>query len=85
MQSGEVIGRAHVEAAIPKTPSAQSKGPLSRFRGEDFKLKVRLEQIERVFVEDAMNETSGIQTQAAELLGISQQALNKKLRKWLNA
>ena len=85
MQSGDAIGRGDIEAAIPKTATAITEGPLARSRGEDFKLKSRLDQIERLFVEDAMEETSGNQTRAAELLGISQQALNKKMRNWQDA
>lgn len=82
MQRESNIGRGDVEAAIPKMPSVPATGPFSRQRGESFALKTRIEQIERAFVEDAMEDADGSQTKAAALLGISQQALSKKLLKW---
>ena len=63
-------------------PSVSTMGPFSRQRDESFALKSRLEQIERAFVEDAMEDSDGNQTKAADLLCISQQALSKKLLKW---
>jgi DNA-binding NtrC family response regulator len=89
MQRESSIGRGDVEAAIPKIPSVPTMGPFSRQRDEPFDLKRRLEAIERVFVEDALEDTLDAngkpnQTKAADLLGISQQALSKKLLKWEN-
>jgi transcriptional regulator with PAS, ATPase and Fis domain len=82
MQRESNIGRGDIEAAIPRMPSVSTMGPFSRQRDESFALKSRLEHIERAFVEDAMEDADGNQTRAAELLGISQQALSKKLLKW---
>jgi DNA-binding NtrC family response regulator len=82
MQLDASIGRADVEAAIPKTPLESGYGAFARQRGESFALKVRLDEIERALVEDALEDANGIQTKAAKYLGISQQALNKKLHKW---
>jgi transcriptional regulator with PAS, ATPase and Fis domain len=82
MQREPSIGPIDIDAAITRMPSVSTPGPFSRQRSESFTLKKRLEQIERVFVEDAMEESDGNQTKAADLLGISQQALSKKLQKW---
>lgn len=82
MQQDSNIGRGDIEAAIPKMPSASMTGPFSRERGEAFSLKERVDMIERAFVEDAMEDAGGNQTKAAEWLGISQQALSKKIQKW---
>jgi DNA-binding protein Fis len=53
-----------------------------RQRGEAFALRARMSRIERAFVEDAMEDAGSNQTRAADLLGLSQQALSKKLLKW---
>lgn len=82
MQQDSRIGRADVQAAIPLLSDEMATGPFSRERDEAFSLKARLEQIERLFVSDAMEDAGGNQTKAAELLRISQQALSKKLLKW---
>jgi transcriptional regulator with PAS, ATPase and Fis domain len=82
MQTASSIGRGDVEAAIPNSEAGASNGPFSRQRGESFTLKARLDAIERILVEDAIEDADGNQTKAASYLGISQQALNKKLRKW---
>lgn len=82
MQPEAGITRADVDAAIPKMASVSRADPFSRQRGDGFSLKTRLSQIERAFVEDAMDDSGGNQARAAELLGISQQAVSKKLQKW---
>jgi transcriptional regulator with PAS, ATPase and Fis domain len=82
MQRESNIGRGDIEAAIPRMSSVSTLGPFSRQRDASFSLKSRLKQIERAFVEDAMEDAEDNQTKAAVLLGISQQALSKKLTKW---
>jgi DNA-binding NtrC family response regulator len=80
MHTKEEIDARDIDAAIVELPGRDSPGPFSRNRGSDFRLKERLRQIERVFVEDALRETDGDETKAAEMLGISQQALNRKVK-----
>jgi transcriptional regulator with PAS, ATPase and Fis domain len=82
MQREVDISRTDIEAAIPRMASASAADPFSRQRGGAFSLKARMSQIERAFVEDAMEDAGGSQTRAAELLKLSQQALSKKLLKW---
>jgi transcriptional regulator with PAS, ATPase and Fis domain len=82
MSVGNTIGRGDIESAIVQMPSASTKGPFSRERAEKFDLRNRLEEVERAFVFDALDDSNGNQTEAAKLLGISQQALSKKLKGW---
>jgi len=74
------IGRRDIDAAITQTPAKGHVGPLAREREPGFDLRARLAEIERIFIEDALEDTGGNQTGAAKLLGISQQALSKKAR-----
>lgn len=78
--SPEITG-ADIDSAIATFDSSAEESTFSRSRRDDFVLSDRLQEIERVFIEDAMNETDGNQTKAAKLLGISQQALSKKLKR----
>jgi two-component system response regulator HydG len=75
------IKAADIDSAIASFKYSAEELVFSRTRGNDFRLPDRLAEIERVFIDDAMNESGGTQTAAAELLGISQQALSRKLGK----
>jgi DNA-binding NtrC family response regulator len=81
MSAGTALGRSDIDAAITRTPGSMRKGPFVREREEGFDLRQRLKEIEGLFIEDALRDSDGNQTKAAELLGLSQQALNKKLGK----
>jgi DNA-binding NtrC family response regulator len=81
MANSHLIGPADIDGAIPSLRAGRSSGPFSRTRGDDFDLLRRLSEIERAFIEDALQQTGGNQTQAAKLLKISQQALSKKLQR----
>lgn len=74
------IGRRDVDAAITQMPGSGHLGPLARERGSGFNLKERLAEIERVFIEDALEESDGNQSKAAKMLGVSQQNLSKKCK-----
>ena len=80
MCSGTQILARDIGAAITQMPGIGQSGPFSRGREEGFALKGRLQEIERCFIADALDEAEGNQTKAARLLGISQQTLSKKLR-----
>ena len=80
MCSGTQLLARDIDAAITQMPGIRQSGPFSRRREEGFALKRRLQEIERSFIEDALEESEGNQTCAARLLDISQQALSKKLR-----
>ena len=53
----------------------------TRMRESGFKLKTRLHLIEKAFIEDALSETEGVQSRAAELLGVAPQTLGKHVRR----
>jgi DNA-binding NtrC family response regulator len=80
MTFGREIGRRDIDATIAELPNTKTQGLFSRERGETFNLKRRLDEIEDCFIADALEDSGGNQSRAAKLLGISQQALSKKLR-----
>ncbi len=51
----------------------------SKTRESGFKLDDRLRQIQKDFIVRALDEVNGNQTQAAKLLGINYQTLNKRV------
>jgi DNA-binding NtrC family response regulator len=51
-------------------------------RGRELQLKPQVEALERTLVEEALRRTSGNQTAAARLLGLSRFGLQKKLRRY---
>jgi DNA-binding NtrC family response regulator len=75
------VSREDIDSAIKITAPNSDSTLFARARGDGFKLKDRLRKIESVYIDDAMRETGDNQTRAAELLGITQQALSKKLKK----
>ncbi len=80
MAVGKEIGRRDIDAAIVQRPASSLQGAFSRKRGDGFDLPRRLREIEAVFIADALEDADNNQTRAAKLLGISQQALSKKLQ-----
>ncbi|WP_026574182.1 sigma-54-dependent Fis family transcriptional regulator [Bacillus sp. UNC438CL73TsuS30] len=64
---------------IQQVESTLSHEPLSSFSGS---LPEQIERLERVMIEQAMNQAQGNITKAAEQLGISRQNLNYKLKKF---
>jgi transcriptional regulator with PAS, ATPase and Fis domain len=79
MSDENEIARRDIEASLAQMPAGSATGPFSRHRGEHFNLKQRLREIEAVFIADALEDADNNQTRAAKLLGITQQALSKKL------
>ncbi len=79
MSQGSELSRHDIDQSIHAILAGESTGPLTRTRQEGFSLAVRMAEIERTFIEDALAEANGNQTKAAVLLGISQQNLSQKL------
>lgn len=73
------ISSADIDYATAGFTRPNDRTVFFRTRGVGFRLRDRLAEIERVFIDDAIQEADGNQTKAAKLLGISQQALSKKL------
>jgi transcriptional regulator with GAF, ATPase, and Fis domain/tetratricopeptide (TPR) repeat protein len=74
---GEVLGVADLSPAIAAVnPGRRPPRP------EDLRLRPRVAVLERALVEEAMARTSGNQTAAARLLGLSRYGLQKKLRRF---
>ena len=62
---------------MPAPAPDAAAGPLERlWRGE-----LNLDALERLIIEDAMQRSRGVQTEAARLLGISRRTLQYRLEK----
>ncbi len=72
---GEVIGLEDLPLAMQESGEASGPAPLPG------SLPAELEALERRMIEDALARAEGIQTRAAELLGIGERALRYKLKK----
>ena len=76
---GNVIDGTVIDAVIDKD---EMPGPFQRERGSNFKLDERLDEIERIYVEDALKECGGRKAKAVRSLGLnSPAALDRKLEK----
>jgi transcriptional regulator with PAS, ATPase and Fis domain len=71
------ISKKHPVLAVVPDNSASQKGALIRFSHQLPTLK----QIEQLLIDEAMQRANGNQSIAALSLGISRQALNKRLKK----
>jgi DNA-binding NtrC family response regulator len=69
----EVIGRADLPLLVQENGGEESEGK---------SLPAAVEGIERRMIADALSKAEGVQTRAAELLGISERALRYKLKKY---
>ncbi len=80
MSSGTVIGRGDIDRAIVEGAATNERSLFSRHREEEFQLDQRLDEIEKAFIVDALEDTGGVQAEAARRLGLkSSQALRKKI------
>ena len=81
MSESEMIEVGDVRAAIADVPGKQSS-QLDHELGDGFCLQSLLEDIQRRYLERAMEEASGVKTKAAELLGMSSyQTLDAQLKR----
>ena len=75
-----IISRARSDSEADPAHSSDTKGTLIRFSQQLPTLK----QIEQLLIDEALKRSSGNQSIAALSLGISRQALNKRLKKSQN-
>lgn len=81
MCDGDSIGVGDIKAAIADIPG-QSSGESNRELGNGFCLTSVLEEIQRKYLQRAMEEAEGVKTKAAELLGMSSyQTLDAQLKR----
>jgi transcriptional regulator with GAF, ATPase, and Fis domain len=70
------------ERVLPEDLSAAIEGSNSDVEDpDDLELRPRVDRLERELIQRAMERTSGNQTQAAQLLGLSRYGLQKKLKR----
>ena len=82
LASGELL---HVEHLPPEIATEQSEGPRTPPQAAGMTLPaegVRLEEVERDLVRQALEATEGNQVRAARLLGISRDALRNRMKKF---
>ncbi len=72
---GEVIGLEDLPLSVQEPGGLREAGP------SPGSLPAELDALERRMIEDALARAEGVQTRAAEFLGISERALRYKLRK----
>jgi transcriptional regulator with GAF, ATPase, and Fis domain len=74
---GEVLGVADLSPQVAAgEPEAAVDSP------DDLTLKTRVERLERTLLKEALGRSSGNQSQAARLLGLSRFGLQKKLKRY---
>jgi DNA-binding NtrC family response regulator len=76
MTRGSVITRADLAAEV------QEGAQLPPTASEDTALSEQVEALERAAIQRALEQTQGVQSQAAELLGLTERNLRYKLRKY---
>lgn len=81
MSAGDCIQQADLEAALGVSARPQND-PLDRPLGDGFSLEDHLKNIQRQYLRRAMEESGGVKTRAAELLGIpNYQTLDAQLKR----
>lgn len=65
----------------PTRDTVVTDGDLALHEDDDLQIRPRVDRMERALIAQAMARTSGNQTKAAELLGLSRYGLQKKLRR----
>ena len=82
MSSGATIGKSDVAAAITEVPAIRHERIDDVPLGDGFDLMSYLDEIEKRFLERAREESGGVKTRAAELLGLKgYQTLDGKIKR----
>jgi transcriptional regulator with PAS, ATPase and Fis domain len=81
MSAGDCIQQADLEAALGVSAHSQTD-PSDQPLGDGFSLEKHLQDIQRQYLRRALEETGGVKTRAAELLGIANyQTLDAQLKR----
>ena len=75
------VSRQEIDEEILQIERKPRSDVFSRTRESGFALSKRLERIERAFIEDALEETDGVQKKAAKLLGVNESTLSPKIKR----
>lgn len=83
MASGRTLGKADLQAALSESPvPSVQHSDFQHPLGDGFDLQMHLDGVERRYLELAREESGGVKTRAAELLGLSSyQTLDGKLKR----
>lgn len=84
LTDGKIIGRKELAASIAEMPDSGNRGSgiLDRPLGDEFDLEEHLNDIQRQYLRRAMEESGGVKTRAARLLGMkSYQTLDAQLKR----
>lgn len=81
MSATAEVSRQEIDEEILQIERKLKSDVLSRTREAGFVLCKRLEQIERAFIKDVLEEAEGVQTKAAKLLGDKPSTLNQRIKR----
>jgi DNA-binding NtrC family response regulator len=82
MSAGDTIGVADIKAAVADVPGNKAESTLDQPLGDGFSLQNLLEDIQRHYLDRAMDEAHGVKKRAAELLGIANyQTLDAQIKR----
>jgi transcriptional regulator with GAF, ATPase, and Fis domain len=81
MSATAEVTRQEVDEEILQIERKPRSDVFSRTREAGFAMSKRLEQIERAFIEDALEETGRVQKKAADLLGLQYTTLNQRIKR----
>jgi len=82
MADGSTIERSEIAAAVATVPGQGHTSILERPLGDGFDLEAHLAEIQRHFLRRAMQESNGVKTRAARLLGMKNyQTLDAQLKR----
>jgi DNA-binding NtrC family response regulator len=82
MAAGDVVGRSDVAAAVSGMPGNAVIDAMEQPLGDGFRLEEHLETVQKHYLRRAMQESGGVKTKAARLLGMkSYQALDAQLKR----
>lgn len=82
MSAGDSIGVGDIKAAVADVPGTRAESVLDQPLGDGFSLQKLLEDIQRQYLDRAMEEARGVKKRAAELLGImNYQTLDAQIKR----
>ena len=77
---GETITKEEMRSALLQAPASSQKGALDHALGNDFSLELLLDDVSRHYIQRALEDSSGVKTRAAALVGFKS---HQRLSDWM--